>query len=1122
VEAWIKPAAGLSGAGSILYYRSGGHHYSLGVEKDSTNSSMYRGVATSGNAKYRTTESYPFVSEGREYWRHLAFTHKKYWGYRLDNGSKVISCGNDDSLRLNGEHSIEVMVRIDQAGTLLRRLGEYRLWVNDNREVVFTYGSTNILASGPSALGQFFKITVIRSKMKPMTTPSPAEYPLTGGSESGGSGTKWYADKSGDALIRGIAERQDQTESSVYAAQSNLFGGGRTQDADISSKYYHTLIVRDDQGKTFEWTSEAPVEVTELLSYGEVSMGGEGFVGTLAGVRFWARALSIDEAKAVTISENKSGLVSHWTFAEGNDKYLYDNVGENHGVAPDGSGWTASPQTQLPGQLVFYVNGSPVDTTTTAGPSPTGIDQLSLGGVKTMGGSTDHFSGVLEEIRIWNLPRSAEEITDNAFGRLKGELDLLLANYTFDMPMSGDTVKDASTTTAHLTAENKSRLVEILSTAPVGTEVPQVRSALTGAITDFNGTIQSRPAVVEYGDVQKAEDGTLNGILKRCYAFVDAQGVWNRMTGYKVGNLVSQWYGQAQFAPQVVGYVEGPPPLPGENFPIGKDADVDIYAYLLDSSVAFKQAEEVSYNYRTSKEAGWNAAVESEAKLGAKASFVFAPFGFGVQLELEASLASTSKWNTSGSRSESYEQGVSVSTERSLNAAQVGYDNGKTGPDRYYKLGNTGYCLVKSKTADIYLLRLAHNNALVSISWQPNPDIPEDVNIIPFPINPLYVKQGTLDGKVGDTTDDHYPQAQGAYGQYSYFKPREAYALKKRIEREKMELKNYFDDSFDVAKTNEHFQGAAATTGALQALAFLGPFGAVAASLVNQVAGQVATQVGYNNTKLKDDLGTMGSQRNLVNTYVWTIDGGFYAESTQVALTQQETFSNTTSLALGGGLGLFFSTKAVANLESKTIASSGSSFTLTKSRTRESKSSFGLDVKVGIPTAVRYNYTGVDGRTLSKGLISAGIVDAYRFMTFYLEPQGKNFVDLFTEVIDPIWLDESPDPNAQALRQAAGSRNRNDIRPCWRVMHRVTYVSRILPEFQPEAPPSLENAMRVAGIESNFMLIKRFEPYVRHLSDPANFFDAIEAIINNQMAEFKPYKRQIKNYLALYFNIGQT
>jgi hypothetical protein len=52
----------------------------------------------------------------------------------------------------------------------------------------------------------------------------------------------------------------------------------------------------------------------------------------------------------------------------------------------------------------------------------------------------------------------------------------------------------------------------------------------------------------------------------------------------------------------------------------------------------------------------------------------------------------------------------------------------------------------------------------------------------------------------------------------------------------------------------------------------------------------------------------------------------------------------------------------------------------------------------------------------------------------------------------------------------------------------VTYVSRVLPEFEPAGPPSLERKMRATGIRSNHMLIKKFEPYLRNITDDAEFF----------------------------------
>jgi hypothetical protein len=1132
VEVWVKPAEDnkLNNPGTILHYKKGNRHYSLGIEKDGTD--KYKCIACLGDKKYTSKA----ISFGKDQWRHLAFTHKKYWGYQL--GSKnTINCGNDSSLQLADEFTLEVLVKIDKEGTILEKKGEYKLSINKKKEIVFDWAGENYLAVGDSKpepldeFKQFYKITLIRSRKQPQTGPSKAQYPITGGDKGGcnSSEKKWYEDKKGDALTMGLAEKQDQMACQMEQSQNSMLGNFADPAAEYNLAYYHTLIVTKADNSSKEWTSPAPQEVESVEAYQAFMIGGGAFEGTFASVRIWNRVLSTPEAKVLSLPDNKTGLLSYWRMAEGKGNYLYDEVSENHGIV-DGGSWTDSPRSDEAGQFQFYVDGSPEAHDTPTIITAQEVDQLSIGGIKIKEASfKDCFNGTLEEIRIWNVPRTNEQITDNAFGRLKGEWEALLANYTFDKPINPETKKvlDASVNSAHLIIENDSEdkensmLKEVLSTAPIATEIPQVRSALTGVLTDYNGTIKSRPGVVEYGDVQKNDDGTLNGILKRCYSFIDEGGIWNRMTGYKVGNLISQWFGQAQFAPQVMGYLEGTPPVPAENFPLGSDSDVRTYAYSLNNSISFNQAEEVTYNYSTSKESGWNVAVESEMKAGVSTRMLIAPLGFGLSVGVKAGMATESNWESSGQRSQSFERGNSVNTERALSAAMAGYDNGESGEKRFYKLGNTGYALVKSKTADIYLLRLAHNNALVSISWQPNPDIPEDVNIIPFPINPLYTKQGTLDGKFGETTDDHYPQAQGAYGQYSYFKPREAYKLKKQIEREKMELEAYFKDSFDVAKTNAHFQAATAATGVAQLAAFYPVAGPVISSAFNQVAGQLATQVGYNNSELKNDLAKMGSQRSLVNTYVWTVEGGFYAESTEVAETQQETYANETSLALGGKAGVMYEMEAGAGFEQKSLFSSGSSFTLTKSKTKESSTSFGLDVNVDVPTSPRYKYAGTDGRSLTnKGLIKPGTVDAYRFMSFYLEPKGENFKDLFSKVIDPIWLDENPDPNAQALRQARGDIDK--AKPCWRIMHRVTYVSRILPEFQPEVPPSLEKSLRVAGIESNYMLIKKFEPYLAKLSDSATFFDKIEEIIKDQLPEFIMYKHQIKKYLALYFNIDQV
>jgi hypothetical protein len=70
---------------------------------------------------------------------------------------------------------------------------------------------------------------------------------------------------------------------------------------------------------------------------------------------------------------------------------------------------------------------------------------------------------------------------------------------------------------------------------------------------------------------------------------------------------------------------------------------------------------------------------------------------------------------------------------------------------RRFVFNNVGFALVQSDTADIYALRMEHNQSLIAFRFQPNPDIPKDWNLVPFQMNPRYVRQGTLDGRVGMT-----------------------------------------------------------------------------------------------------------------------------------------------------------------------------------------------------------------------------------------------------------------------------------------------------------------------------------------------------------------------------------
>nr|WP_236142655.1 LamG domain-containing protein [Nostoc sp. CMAA1605] len=716
------------------------------------------------------------------------------------------------------------------------------------------------------------------------------------------------------------------------------------------------------------------------------------------------------------------------------------------------------------------------------------------------------FAGIMEEVRIWKVARTQEQIQDNLFSRIKGEKQDLIANYTFDLESQTDLL-DQSLIGNHLTLGLKdAKPTSVLSTAPISEDTAIIRSALAGVKTQFHDTIHSSPGVQEYSDLQYDIEGNLIGIQKRCYGYIK-NGQWHLLTGYKVGNLITEWIGQVQAAPQIIGYIEGAPPVPSENLTGTSMAlDPGVLSHYNASAIQLVESDTVKYIYSSSKESGFDMSIAMETSLGLSKEV---SVGLGVEeeiLEIEGGVRLKSAFSSGqGTISEAnVSYGYNTTKVSRLQAwgnwEKIGSEiNSYVG--RRYIPANVGLALVQSDTMDVFALRLAHNNALVSYRFLPNPDIPKDWNIITFPMNPTYTKQGTLDGKVGlkedgsVQPDPHYPNA-ATYGQWSYFKPIEAYGIKKRIERERQELATYYDQY-------STFQN-----------------------------------VSYQATGSLNDLPNKNrTTRNLANTYVWTADGGFFSESTDVLEATTETTTGFYSFEgmTGGAFDISLSIGSLS-LGFELDAMFGGHLSTTKAKGRETEKSFTLEVEVegerdiqlyATTDVLKAKYEGLynirEGGVYNqngKPVKQPGKVDAYRFMTFYLEPTTENFEDFFGKVVDPIWLEQSSDPNAIALRQA----NQGDKKPsCWRVFHRVTFVSRILPEIAAQNAPPLEKAIRAANIESNWELIKKLEPFVQtKTQDYVTFADAVRNAIAIYLPELQGYEEAIIQYMALYFGLDQV
>ncbi|MBW4482225.1 MAG: LamG domain-containing protein [Tildeniella torsiva UHER 1998/13D] len=763
-------------------------------------------------------------------------------------------------------------------------------------------------------------------------------------------------------------------------------------------------------------------------------------------------------------------------------------------------------------QLVLYRNGQLLSSELVPAASRAVLlspqAQFTLGAVQRDSQTQEFFQGELEEVRIWQTARTVEQLQDNLFRRLLGENEQfldnredLLAYYPFDTQKAG-VLSDFSLLSNDLKPVNAEF---VLSTAPIGEDTPQVRSALAGVRTPFSDRLQSSPAVQEYGDLQTDVDGNLFGIYKRCYGLIK-DGQWELVTGFKVGELVTEWVGQVQFDPQLIGFIEGAPPVPGENL-TSRGAVLGEFAnYNGASSVELKQASKTDLTFSADKESGFDSSFDLtaglltqanvEAGIGLVTELADADGAFGIKAKFENSLG----WLSSGSTS------LGLTTNLSSKQQLQGFvepSNAVAFGDvgRRFIPENMGFALVQSQTADVFALRLKHNSALVSYQMRPNPDIPPDRNIINFPINPAYTKQGTLDGKIGFTPDAAYPNALTFSSDSSFYKPIEAFALKQRIQREEERVRAYYD------------QYDAGAVGRRQNVLF------------GQSGDLGSEDVLQNLPRLE--------KRNLANTYVWTADGGLFAETQETMDVVQESYGG--SYAFKGQAGIFADLNvAISGVGFKFgfEAMFGGRLNVQATKSVQSENSFSVEVNVDeverdvfLRDEAGEVLFDLSNPLTPKALRHPGKVDAYRFMTFYLEPQADHFDQFFSQVVDPIWLEQSTDANALALRGLRDANKGPGTKPpCWRIFHRVTFVSRVLPPIGSTKPlPALETTLRELSIDSNFELIKRLDPFVADkVDDFGEFSRAIRETIATFLPELQPHVAAITEFMRLFYGVTEV
>lgn len=1015
-------------------------------------------------------------------WAHFAAVFQQNYGLQFDGTNAYLDCGKDESLNINTDLTIEAFLRPGQLmrgrGIITRDTGgdsrqkiPYSLAFNGAGQLVFSFqeknGATKTFTSNAAAPpNQSTRVAATRKRETRTYKISDSEIKTL----------TWFDIR----LHVGNA-----TESFIYAADENT----RLAVEEIKKPSPNASIVRAG--------SDSAPEIGRSNGNTFIGRNTNGFFnGIISEVRVWNTGRANADI-GQEIGGGEEGLVSWWRFEEREGTRTNDSNGQNHAALNGNIEWVKDDDPQRSGLTLYHNDGGTLETENLASAGFVAAQNQFVLGALANSTPQEFFNGELEEVRIWKTPRTREQIEDNLFRRLNGEFDDLIAYYTFDAEQNNK-LTDNALRGNHL--QTQGAVEYDLSTAPVGDDAPMVRSALAGVRTPFSGFIQSAPAVHEYGDMQSDSRGNLIGVFKRCYGFIQNDHL-KLLTGYKVGDLAVEWIGQVQFAPQLIGFIEGAPPVPSENLTQPSVETIgDLQDYNEASTVEFAQSDETTYTYSASKEQGFGLEVEAALKFGIKSvsssggglgviaisSMEEANVLIGLKAQFEAmwswqSEASVGTTRTTGKTTSLELRGRYTSPEESANEP-FGW--------RRFVPENTGLALVQSETADVFALRLKHNNALISFTMRPNPDIPKDWNILHFPINPQYVKQGVLDGKIGPKADVDFPNALTYSNDVSYFKPVEAYALKNKIQKAEKELETYYSQ-FNAANKGRK------------------------AYFPSESSLELTEQ-----EELKKKM-----RRNLVNTYVWTADGGLFAETQQTMEVQSETSGGTYEFTGKGGIDLginFAIAKVAASFELSALFVGQHKLNISKSK--ESKTSFQLGVSLG--KVERDIFMRDEDKIVlldksdpkrPKPIKHPYKVDAYRFMSFFLEENSDHFDLFFNKIVDPIWIEQSDDPAAQALREA---RQEGKKPACWRIMHRVTYVSRVLPPLDEAAPPSLEKALQTLDIESNYELIKQLEPYVSSkLGSFAEFAEAVRQTIERDLPELQPHAAEVIQYMSQYFGI---
>lgn len=585
------------------------------------------------------------------------------------------------------------------------------------------------------------------------------------------------------------------------------------------------------------------------------------FQGGLDDVRIWDGARLPSQIDFFAIRElsqplEDATLLGAWNMDEGRGKQVRDLKGTSSGEireVSEGRGgsqddlWVA---TSFGGSWSFFCNGAELSAEAPEFRAQAGVsgfmDRIKAKPGLVVGSSLENdfdleledgnfrtADGFYSEFRLWESARSRAEIV-GALGRpLRGDEDGLLGYWPL-RDSSGlaleDRTPDPRDGQIHQVAPDGDTAgpawgPETAKPAPppipVTQEDPRVILAGNGLVSPSaeNFQLAGSPSVQEF---------SVGGQVRKTYLLLVLDPISNlpylsMEQGSSVSEVEKVYLGQVQFDAQIVGYIEGGPPVPSENLTINQPSNPDRYAGTASVSLHAGDGKSKESDFEWEIHGGlgidYGIHLGEEMKItqtssgaggtseGLAITNVWEGFSFGVEetilhQEGEARLDLSGSAEGGGGQGshrfsrhgESREETVVVAGSWENNVYNIplaSKANQSIQAKRLYRPNNMGAAFVRSRTGDLFGIRSKATGAILDYEMEENSEIPEDTNVLMFRLNPKYVKNGSLDGAIGFDVDLDF-EAPGANVDVrrppvpaSYFRPAEAYRMLSSAERQR-------------------------------------------------------------------------------------------------------------------------------------------------------------------------------------------------------------------------------------------------------------------------------------------------------------------------------------------------